>query len=632
MYRRALRLIAWFLAAALLLGGVSPRGVGQVYLPLVDGPRGLLIAAAYTDPTLTGEGDEAILLWNAGPAAVNLAGWSLAAGTRTASFPAADALLLLPGARGWCTAEATRFRVSFGVAPICEWAGSDPAVPDLEGSLRLTNSGGAILLRDAGGRVVDTLLYGAATGPVPGWTGTAAQLYTRGAIGVAGQLFARKLDSASGLPLDQDRAADWAGDLGDLAWGRRVRLPGWGGWDAADGLRPAPVTANAAITVAVAPEGLFTPLAAALAAAQTSLDLSLYTLEHPELTALIAAAARRGVAVRILLEGGPSGGVTDLQRWCVQQIAAAGGDVRYLAPGPAAPAGLAPRYRFAHAKYGVVDKRLALVGTENFGWEAMPLPAGAPVGGRRGAYLLTDAAGVVAALAAIFARDWSPDRFADLYPYTPGHAQYGDPPPGYTPPSMPVFFMDDAPFAAPVTVSGPAAFVVQAAPENAMRPDAGLLALVNQAGPGDEILWAQLYEHLYWGDATSNPIADPNPRLVALIAAARRGAQVRVLLDSLFDDATDDRSNRATADYLNDLAAAEGLDLAARVGNPTGGGLHAKIALLRVGVATWSAVGSLNGGEISHKVNREVVLFTDQPAVYARLVAVFLHDWALVAP
>jgi cardiolipin synthase A/B len=39
----------------------------------------------------------------------------------------------------------------------------------------------------------------------------------------------------------------------------------------------------------------------------------------------------------------------------------------------------------------------------------------------------------------------------------------------------------------------------------------------------------------------------------------------------------------------------------------------------------------LNGGEISHKLNREVVLLVDRPLVYDRLLVVFLHDWALIA-
>ena len=115
-----------------------------------------------------------------------------------------------------------------------------------------------------------------------------------------------------------------------------------------------------------------------------------------------------------------------------------------------------------------------------------------------------------------------------------------------------------------------------------------------------------------------------------MIDAARSGAQVRLLLDSFFDDGESLRSNRATVDYVRAIAAAEGLDLEARLGNPTGGGIHAKIVLVRVGGETWSAVGSLNGGEVSHKINREVVLLVDAPAVYERLLEVFLHDWTLV--
>ena len=37
-----------------------------------------------------------------------------------------------------------------------------------------------------------------------------------------------------------------------------------------------------------------------------------------------------------------------------------------------------------------------------------------------------------------------------------------------------------------------------------------------------------------------------------------------------------------------------------------------------------------NGGEISHKLNREMVLMVDHPLIDVRLREVFLHGWALV--
>ena len=63
------------------------------------------------------------------------------------------------------------------------------------------------------------------------------------------------------------------------------------------------------------------------------------------------------------------------------------------------------------------------------------------------------------------------------------------------------------------------------------------------------------------GEGSSNPIADPNPRLQLLIEAARRGAKVRLLLDGLFDDPAALRSNQATVEYLEVVATAEGLDI-----------------------------------------------------------------------
>ena len=179
----------------------------------------------------------------------------------------------------------------------------------------------------------------------------------------------------------------------------------------------------------------------------------------------------------------------------------------------------------------------------------------------------------------------------------------------------------------PVTAHGLANFLVVTAPEDALHPEGGLFDLLDSAGPGDEILVDQLYEHKYWGDAHSNPVADPNPRLERLINAARRGARVRLLLDSLFDEPQNSRSNRATAEYIRAIATREHLDIEARLANPTGGGLHAKLVLIRLENNVWSCVGSLNGGEVSHKLNREVVLMTDMPAIHARLAEVFTYDW-----
>ncbi len=104
---------------------------------------------------------------------------------------------------------------------------------------------------------------------------------------------------------------------------------------------------------------------------------------------------------------------------------------------------------------------------------------------------------------------------------------------------------------------------------------------------------------------------------------------MRLLLDNFFDDGESLRSNQATVDYARATIATGGPDLKARLGNPTGGGIHMKLVLVQVDGETWTALGSLNGGEVSYKINREVMLMVDAPPVYNRLREVFLHDWAL---
>ncbi|MBI3957390.1 MAG: hypothetical protein HY328_01175 [Chloroflexi bacterium] len=598
-----------------------------LYLPLVQRPAPrLLIAAAHIDSAVSGEGDEALWLWNNGPEQVSLTGWQITGNGRTATFPVTSTLTIPSAAGLWCTANPTIFRRTFGFAPECEWgADDDLTVPDLTGSPpRLTNSGGVIQLVSPDGAVADVLVYGNESQIPAGWTGVAAQLYNRGAIGAEGQVWRRK-PGAYGSFADTDRAADWSGDVADLAWGRQVFFPGWALWRA-DWKPPGqPIQVSGTLTLAIGPDGLYEPMAAFLQSAQTSLNLSLYTLEHPLLAQEIAAAAHRGVAVRLLLEGGPTGGISNLQRWCVALIAAAGGQIFYLDRHPDAPNGFRPRYRFLHAKYGIADGVQAFVGTENPTNDSMPAPVGeSGPPGRRGVYLFAAAPQVADALAALFAYDWQPELFWDLRPFDPAR---DGPPEGYTPPDPLPTTPRPAPFRQPVVYSGDFAFHLLAAPEEATRPDNSLVSLLERAGAGDEIRWVQLYEHKYWGDTSSNPVADPNPRLVALIGAARRGARLRVLLDSYFDEPSDDRSNRATVDYLRLVAQFEGLDIQAVTGNPAGAGIHAKAGSLRVGDERWLLVGSLNGGEVSHKINREVSLLVNAPLLYDRLVELFDSDW-----
>src|SRR6476620_5533494 len=101
-----LRVLLLLLALVILLDIDSQRDLQastayaqqlqQLWLPALDAPQAghLLIAAAHIDSALIGEGDEAILLWNAGSTPVELGGWRLEANGRRTTFPATGAPVL----------------------------------------------------------------------------------------------------------------------------------------------------------------------------------------------------------------------------------------------------------------------------------------------------------------------------------------------------------------------------------------------------------------------------------------------------------------------------------------------------------------------------------------------------------
>jgi phosphatidylserine/phosphatidylglycerophosphate/cardiolipin synthase-like enzyme len=170
------------------------------------------------------------------------------------------------------------------------------------------------------------------------------------------------------------------------------------------------------------------------------------------------------------------------------------------------------------------------------------------------------------------------------------------------------------------------------APENALDPADGPLGLLGRAGRGDQVRVEQLDEPLWWGDGEVEGEPARNPRVAAYLAAARRGAAVRVLLDGFFDDPARPNSNAATVEWLGAQAMAEHLDLAARIGNPTGQGIHNKLILVALALADppeyWSHIGSLNGSEAANKANREAAIQLRTRAVHDYLAAVFDWDWA----
>jgi len=630
------RLIAAFAVA--LLGCLALHASAQdtnppstIRLPLISKSqtRAVLISALFYDGFVSGEADEAFQLFNPNDFSVSLEGWQVSSGSRITTF--GGGIVLVPQGSLWCAREAFAFQKSFGALPDCEYgADTSPGTPNLEGSvLQFANTGGRLVLSRPDGQVSDVLVYEEGDTGAGGWRGSSVAPYTpTSAFHQEGQILYRKLDELTGLPVpDTNSATDWAQDPEDILQGRRVRYPGW---SLDRFFLPASGDEEANLQVFVAPDHAFDALAAHLLSATSSIRLAGYTFENAPLGDILAERARQGVVITMLLEGAPPGGVTVQQRWIVGRIAEAGGQIFYMRANDSAD--IHDRYLYGHAKVWLLDDHLALIGTENPSPDSFPNDDKSDgTLGRRGVYLATDAPVVVARVREVMAADLDATH-RDIWPYDTADPKLGAAPPDFSPIVVSGGDRYAVRFPQPLELRGRIHFEVCQAPEHSLRTRDCLLGLVGRAGGDAVLLIEQLDEPAFWGPSTSSVEADPNPRLQAYIDAARRGARVRLLLDAFFDDLASSRSNLRTAEYLTAIARAEGLDLEVRRANPTGLGLHNKMALAQIGGQGWVMAGSLNGGEVSAKLNREVSLVVSSDEAFSYLADVFWHDWDAAIP
>lgn len=585
------------------------------WIESVEGGVPILIDAVLYDGYEYLDADEAVRLRNIGESTVSLGGWRLSdGGSGRATLPTGT--LLEPGETLWLAKDEVAFRRQFGFAPDVAFSSGWPG---------FSNSGDEVLLLREDGAVVDALVYKDGVGEPGWWQGPPVWPYTVPYIlPEAGQVLYRRPVQATGVPVpDSDRETDWAQTRGDVINGRKVQYPGW---SVESFFFTEQVTETAVLIVAIAPDNAYDALIEEVARARDSIYLESLTFENVALVTALAEAATRGVTVTVLLEGDPVGGLTDQERYICQQLEAAGGACWFMVRDDEAH--IQDRYRYLHAKFMVVDGRRVAVSSENMSPNSLPTDDKADgTWGRRGVLLITDAPGVVSRFQRIFADDADPLAHHDLQRWQAADPYYGAPPPGFVPfletggTTYTVRFEQAARFI------GTFGFEVIQAPENSLRDEDGLLGLIKQAGAGDTILVEQLSERPHWGAGNSNSAEDPNPRLEAYLDAARRGATVRLLLDSYFDDASGGVSNQATCEYVEEVAARERLRVRCALGNPTGLGIHNKMVLLKLDGRGWVHVGSLNGTEQAAKGNREVALQVQSDAAYALLAQMFSGDW-----
>jgi hypothetical protein len=115
--------------------------------------------------------------------------------------------------------------------------------------------------------------------------------------------------------------------------------------------------------------------------------------------------------------------------------------------------------------------------------------------------------------------------------------------------------------------------------------------------------------------------------LAAAVDAARRGVEVRVLLDSAWFNTEDEADNDEMVRLINRIAEIEGLPLEARLVDLEA---HDLVKVHTKGVVVDNRrvlVSSINWNEASPSFNREAGVIVDDPGTAAYFAAAFDADW-----
>jgi phosphatidylserine/phosphatidylglycerophosphate/cardiolipin synthase-like enzyme len=373
--------------------------------------------------------------------------------------------------------------------------------------------------------------------------------------------------------------------LGETGWDPRILLLGQSQFS--------PETfRNATVTAFVSPDSSFGILGSALGQARREILVNAYELTHPGIGDLLVAARQRGVSVRVLLEGGPVGGITPEEMTVCAALNRSGIPLFRMTTTPAAHA----RYRYNHAKYVVIDGESLLISTENFGINGYP-PAGSR--GNRGWGAFIEDPGVAGYFREVFSADI---QGGDVVPYapSPGKPSFATPPPYHAQfPSLGITGVVVTPILSPDT-SGE------------------ILSLLSRAGDRIEIEQASIRN-------TSGD--DLDPFLSAAVNASRRGVTVRILLDGSRYNDEGPADNDEMANLVNALASRERLPLAARIMDPEAGNLaaiHTKGVIVDGQVVMLS---SINWNGNSPNFNREAGVILESQALGGYFSSVFAEDW-----
>jgi phosphatidylserine/phosphatidylglycerophosphate/cardiolipin synthase-like enzyme len=392
---------------------------------------------------------------------------------------------------------------------------------------------------------------------------------------------------------------------------------------------------------AVGPDNNQTLALSTLLSAKKSLDINIYQLDHPTVVKTIIERIRAGVTVNLLVEAHPVGGINAAGKAALTQIKDAMVNQNKSARSTAqshlylmtAKYKNSRRYRFDHAKYILVDQKTALVSSENLTTGGHATPG---YKGSRGWDILIEQKDFTAELAAIFKDDInSQEDILDLtYEDTSDSSSpvrqvksHGSEE-GISKIRIPDFELGQGDVKSAQLITSP-------------HSDQGLVEMIQSARVSIDV--EEMTLPSTWQVGADHKIIE-NPLVTALIEAARRGVQIRLLLNDdavfgggggLVNSTTHDSlkgtsipKNELTRQYFEKLKFCEHLPISAKVIDVEAAGItyiHNKGFVID---GKRALISSINGTQNSVSNNREVAVLVESPAAASYFRGVFEADWA----
>ena len=522
----------------------------------------LIITELY--PNTEQEQDEYVAITNPCARSVNLEGWSLTDNEGKITFPQ---FRIAPGDTLYVTRNASAFveqRSSVTIHPAFEYGlDSDPEVGNMQQAGKafvLRNSGDEVILQDEHGRIVDAVIYGGSSYKGAGWRGKPLKKPREGMI------LKRKGNE------DTDTANDWVLIYFDASYHA-----------------PETFSTSTIVTAFVSPDNSFAVLQQEIENASASLCVNLYEFANPKLLELVLDALSRGVKVQLLLEGSPIGGISGDELCIAEKIKERGGKVRF-----------SDDPFINHAKYAIIDDKTTILMSEN--WKSTGVPCDNTFGNRGWGIVLRDSE-IASYFKEVFAEDFrrgndfstEAERGSCILARGIPHGSY-----------VPVF--------EPLSINCDFTVIPVLAPDSALSDDT-ILGMISSA---QECVHVQQFSaRLVWGEAVS-------PFIAAIISAARRGCEVKVLLDSKYLEG--ENNNDEVVSWLNELASVDNLSLEARLADLDSLGLakvHNK-GLIVDGEKVLICSLNWNANSV---YNREAGVIVENADIAGYYEQVFFHDW-----